>query len=268
MGLPTLTIETGPRRNRSSKSRTFSVHFLGFLTANALWEPGGDGSAERPIWLAYFGTDSESQPFTANLRGGKKARADAADIFEIPKRGGHRWVTQKVPNGLVTVVYLAELFHLEPKDPLPETARFVFAPPSWWIEEQAAELAGEFGDEAADTARAALFCAYLDRRTSLPLIHDLRFHLQVYRAALATDWTYPLSESRVQVLRGRGAEASGLDSPLACSVAQQELSAFLIEQTSLYQEALHGTTRIPAVGRLLSYPGTALAFPRLDSEVA
>ena len=126
----------------------------------------------------------------------------------------------------------------------------------------------EFGDEATDTARAALFCAYLDRRTPLPLIHDLRFHLQVYRAALETSWIYPLSESRVEVLRGRGAEAAGLTSPLACSVTQQALSAFLIEQTSLYQEVLHGTTRIPAVGRLLPYPGTPLPLDRLDSVVA
>jgi hypothetical protein len=267
MGLPSLTIETTPSRRRSFKSRTFSVQLLGFFTADSLWDPPGDGSAERPVWIAYFGSDSESQPFTANLRGGRRARA-AGDVVELPKRGRHRWVTQKVPNGLVTVAYLPELFHLEPRDPFPDEARFVFAPPSWWIEEQAVLLAEEFGEDARDTARAALFCAYLDRRTLLPLIHDLRFHLQVYRAALEEAWIHPLSDSRVEVLRGPAAEAFGLDAPLACRVGQPTLSAFLIAQTSLYQEALHGATRIQAVGRLLPYPGPALARYLFDSEVA
>ena len=52
------------------------------------------------------------------------------------------------------------MFHLEPVGPLPQEVRFVFAPPSWWIEEQAEALAAEFGEDAPDVARAALFCAY------------------------------------------------------------------------------------------------------------
>jgi hypothetical protein len=267
MALPTLTIDTVLRKGGSKKSRAFSVHLLGYLSAPALWDARGDSSAERPIWLAYFGTDRESQPFTANLRGGRRARA-GADLLEVPKRGRYRWVSQKVPNGIVTVCYLPELFHLEPKESFPEEARFVFAPPTWWVEEQAALLAEEYDEDARDVARAALFCAYLDRRTPLPLLHDLRVHLQVYRAALRTDWIFPFSESRVEILRGRRAEVSGLDAPLACSVNQQTLSAFLIDQTTLYQEALHGTTRIAAVGRLLPYPGAPLARHRFDSEVA
>jgi len=141
-----------------------------------------------------------------------------------------------VPGGLVTVAYLPELFHLEPALPFAEDVRFVLAPPHWWIDEQAAQLAPELGEDAADVARAALFCAFLDRRTPLRLVHDLRFHLQLYRAALATGWIHRAGGFRYQgtVLHGRGAEACGLDAPLACHVGQEALTGFLIEQTSLW----------------------------------
>jgi hypothetical protein len=275
MGFSTLTIRTEPRKDLNAKSRTFSVQLLGFLTADALWEPGTvsakGGSVRRPVWIAYAGTERESQPFTANLRAGRKAYA-GDDALEIPKRAGHRWTFQKVPNGLVTVAYLPELFHLEPAKASAESIRFLFAPPVWWITEQAAALAADFGDEAEDAARAALFCAYLDRRTALPLVHDLRFHLQVYRAALTAGWTHQLVSSRRggEVLVGCGAEAAGLDAPVACSVGESALTDFLIEQTSLYhqEEIRRGKTRIAAGGRLLPYPSEASVQLRLDFAVA
>jgi hypothetical protein len=147
------------------------------------------------------------------------------------------------------------------------------APPRWWVAEQASVLASDFGSEAEEAARAALFCAFLDRRTALPLVHDLRFHLQVYRAALAAGWTHPLaSPSRrgEEVLVGWGAEAAGLDAPVACSVGEAALSDFLIQQTSHYhrEEIRRGKTRIAAGGRLLPYPGEASAQLRLDFAVA
>jgi hypothetical protein len=257
MDLPLLTIESalkkgGPSKGGVTKTRSFSVHLLGFLSADPLWDPGGDRSAGRPVWLAYLGTESETQAFTANLRAGRKARV-AGDVLELGKRR-YRWAPpQKVPNGIVTIAYLPELFHLEPTGPLSEEVRFVFAPASWWIAEQTEELAGEFGEDAPAVARAALFCAYLDRRSPLPLVHDLHFHLQVYQAALETGWIYPLSTGRGAVLRGRGAEAAGLDAPVACSVNQKELTEFLIQQTALYHEEIRlGTTRVAAGGRLLS----------------
>ena len=97
MGFPALTIATGAKDEGSTKTRTFSVHLLGYLTADALWEPGGKGSTERPVWLAYFGTERESHPFTANLRAGRKATA-RGDAFDLPRRSPHRWTSQKVPD--------------------------------------------------------------------------------------------------------------------------------------------------------------------------
>ncbi len=264
-----LRIAAEPKQGApTTKTRTFSAHLLAILTADAFWDSGGTGKAERPVWLAFFATESESQPFAANLRAGRKAVSPDLSI-ELPRRV-HRWSTQKVPGGLVTVAYLPDLFHIEPVTSFAEAVRFVFAPPRWWITEQAADLAGELGEDAPDAARAALFCAYLDRRTALPLVHDLRFHLQVYRAALTSGWAYPLANGRGGVFRGRGAEALGLDAPVACSVGQEELSAFLIEQTSLYhrKEIDHGATCVERAGRLLSFPCPTAPELRIDSEVA
>ena len=273
----TLTIQTESKKKQklqTTKSRVFSVQLLGFFTADALWEPwngGAKGSTQRPVWIAYIGTESESQPFTANLRGGRKA-GSGNDVLETPRRAGYRWTYQKVPGGLVTVAYLPELFHLEPVKAPGESIRFIVAPPLWWIAEQAAVLVSDFGAEAEEAARAALFCAFLDRRTALPLVHDLRFHLQVYRAALAAGWTHQLIQNRREegVLVGRGAEAAGLDAPVACSVGEAALTDFLIQQTSLYhrEEIRRGKTRIEAGGRLLPYPREAAPQLCLDFEVA
>jgi hypothetical protein len=272
MDFSTLTIRSEPKKNPEAKTHTFSVQLLGFLTADPLWEPGGNGSASRPVWIAYAGTERESSPFTANFRAGRKA-GTTSEALEIPKRGPHRWSFQKVPGGIVTVAYIPSLFHLEPVTQGEEDAvRFVFAPPRWWVTEQARSLASDFGDEAQEAARAALFCAYLDRRIPLPLVHDLRFHLQVYRAACAAGLLYELSRSRGgrAVLAGRGAEACGLDAPVALSVGQSALADFLIEQTQLYhqKEIRRGKTRISASGRLLSYPIQAPVQLCLDLAVA
>ena len=271
MDFSTLTIRTEPKQDPEAKTRTFSVQLLGFLTADLLWEPGGNGTVHRPVWIAYAGTDRESHPFTANLRGGRKA-ATSSDCLEFARRSPHRWTAQKVPGGVVTVAYIPALFHLDPVTQGDDPVRFVFAPPRGWVSAQAEALAADFGDDAWEAARAALFCAYLDRRTSLPLVRELRFHLAVYRAAGAAGWLHESSRSRGggAVLVGRGAEASGLDAPIAFSVGQAALTDFLIEQTQLFhqEEIRRGKTRIAATGRLLPYPVEAPVQLRLDLAVA
>jgi hypothetical protein len=274
MDFSTLTLQSAPKKKRTAKTRIFSVQLLGFLTAGSLWElgkPATQSPINRPVWIAYAGTERESQPFTANFRDGRKAYA-GDDVLEIPRRAGHHWSTQKVPDGLITVAYLPELFDLEPVKPSGESVVFLFAPPRWWIAEQAATLLSDFGDEAEEAARAALFCAFLDRRTPLPFVHDLRFHLQVYRAALIQPWLHRLARTRHggAVLVGRGADAAKIEAPLAVSVDEPTLTDFLIQQTSLYhqEEIRRGTTRIPAGGRLLPYPGPTSSQLRLDFALA
>jgi hypothetical protein len=270
MCLTRLQLAVG-RKKKGAKSRAFSVQLLGYLLADSLWESKRTGGALQPVWVAYLGTDQECRAFTANFRAGRAADA-GSDRFQLPKKAPHRWVVQRVPDASITVGYLPELFHLDPAGPVGEQVAFVFAPPRAWIDEQAALLEADFGDEAPEVARAALFAAYLDRRTRLPLVHDLRFHLQLFRAALEADWLSEPAASAYSggVLVADGAAACGLDRPIACSVAQDELAEFLVVQTSHFhrEEIRRGKTRIASDRRVLPYPDGAASQIRLDFAVA
>lgn len=271
MTFPALKLQRKGREAGKVKTRVFSVRLLGHLAANRLWEPGGSAKAVRPVWIAYLGTDQESRAFTANFRAGRLAEADG-DRFQAPKRSPHRWVTQRVPGGVVTVAYLPQLFHLEPPAPCCQDVRFVFSPPRWWLERQAERLEPEYGAEAWEAARAALFAAFLDRRTALPVIRDLAFHLRLYRAAREAEWVHEPESSRYAhgLLTGGRWAACGLDEPLACRVDAATFAEFLTHQTHLYhrEEMRHGTTRRAADRRILPYSEAAPAQLCFDFAVA
>jgi hypothetical protein len=211
------------------------------MTADPLWDFGtaSDG-ALRPVWFAFFSTIGAAKPFTANLRAGRPARIEHGDRYQIPKSSSHRWSTQTVPGGIVTVAYLPELFHLQPAVPFTDDPCFVVAPERRWVDRQAKILSQEFGSDAPDVARAALFAAYLDRRTPLPLLRDLRFHLQLYRAALEEPWVRrPSKHTSSECV---GLQRCGLDAPVVCAVKLATLSAFLTEQTAeFYRRHLQPT---------------------------
>lgn len=253
MRFPKLTIEittSKKTRRRPRKTRTFSARLLGCLTADGLWELGPEGGdVRRPVWLAYFATVGAAKPFTANLRAGRRASIDDRVRIEVPRSSEHRWTTQPVPGGVVTVAYLPELFHLEPPVPFTDDVRFVMAPSRRWVDEQARALEEELGDDARDAARAALFAAYVDRRTALPLLRDLRFHLQLYRAAIDEPWiTDPLEPYSAPPC---DLDACRLDPPLACGVGRERFEAFLTEQTTRFHRE-HGSAseRVGFVGDL------------------
>ncbi len=251
---PQLTIEP-PAGRVTLKSRTFQARLLGYLTADRLWEFGTTGgSTQRPVWLAVFGTVGEAKPFVANLRAGRAARIERGGGLQIPKSSGHRWVNQAVSGGVVTVAYLAELFHLEPPVPFTEDVRFVMAPARRWVDREADTLGAEFGADARDTARAALFAAYLDRRTPLPLLRDLRFHLQLFHAALEEPWAVETGEPTAGATRGIG--TCGLDASVVCSVDQAALGEFLTAQTAAFHR-LHAPA---ATGPRYAVDGLARAI--------
>lgn len=289
---PLLTIEqevkTRGSRGRGApvKTRRFSTTLLGWVGADSLWDCGSTAKSTRPVWLAYAGSESAVRAFGANLRGGHRAAMRVpgprrygydSDIFQLPKRSGHRWVHQRFGDTAVTVAYLPDLFHLEP-DFVGETGRidFVFMPPTWWLEAQTASLRPELGTDAADAARAALFVAFLDRRTPRPLVSDLRFHLQLYRAALDEPWVTeaerPLERwaRKASKLYAFNTGVSGLAAPLTVSVDAATFEQFLTEQTNTFfeEEIRHGASRIPSTGRLLSYPDLAGLQLCLDFEAA
>jgi hypothetical protein len=127
MTIPRLTLQRALGRGRNAKTRVFSVRLLGYLAGDGLWDANRSGNVVRPIWLAYLGTDQETQPFTANFRASRKALTSGNKAFEIQKKAPYRWRTQKVPGAVVTVAYLPELFDLEPASPFNDEIYFVLA---------------------------------------------------------------------------------------------------------------------------------------------
>ena len=93
-------------------------------------------------------------------------------------------------------------------------------PPAWWVAREALTLAA-FGEDAADVARAAYFVAYLDARSPLPIANDHRFHLELYRAALAAHWTRrPTRAGRASAgFAAEGCTALGFEPPLLVSAS-------------------------------------------------
>lgn len=251
----TIVEKVDPDEATIGVGRTFSVDLLGYLVADAFWNGGGKGSETRPIWIAYVGSTQESAAFTSNFRGGRPART-YRKRFRILRSHPHRWTTQATPSGnLLTVAYVPDLFHLDPVGSSRWSVRFVLAPTRWWLDAQAAAFS-DFEDPY-EAARATLFAAYLDRRTSLPILADTRFHLRLYQAARdETDWM-TLVDTFDGGFEGSGYSNCHLVDPYAVHVSSREFQSFLVRQTQLHYQHLeespsHGTHRLPADRRVLS----------------
>jgi hypothetical protein len=292
-----LTIDVKPTR-QGQKTRRFRADLLSIVVAPRLWNLGattnngnsngnGTGTATntlRPIFLAYAATEAESRAFTANLRTGRPAAEEGPFTprlrLEIPRSAAtaFRFETHSRAGAALTVAYLPSAVSYQPASAAvaaPAEAsliRFLFMPPTWWVDrEAAAPPLADLGRDARDAALAAWFVAYLDRRTPLPIANDPRFHLELYRAALATGWCHQPERSRhhFEHLYAAGTAALGLEPPVLVSTTHAEFSAFLAEQTARHlpreQEEVptHGTPRIASAGWLLPDAAAAPAQPGL-----
>jgi len=263
MTFPKMKIASG----KTEKSRVFTVRRLAYLRADRLWEAKrGKASEVFPAMLCFLGSRAETQAFSANLKAGRGAMCER-DIFIVQPKAGYRWIAQEVPGGVVSTVYLPQLFHLEPVED-PGWVRFVFAPPGWWIREQAAEVRLEVtGEDPQEVAQAALFAAFLDRRTTMPVLRDLRFQLQLFRAAQKAPFTTHTC-NRYQGFDFGGFAPCGLRPPLAIAASYDTVIDFLKKQIAIYRENHHGKTASPAGGRILSYPEAPTFQYQLFAEVA
>ncbi len=274
-----LAIEAKPTRE-GQKTRIFHADLITVVAAPGLqWEFGSSSrdNTLRPVLLAYAATDEQSRAFTANLRSGRPAIHDQRGIgnfrVEIPRSAGFRYETFSCDGGTLTFAYLPGAFSQLPATAEHGTLRFLCMPPTWWVEREAATLT-ELGPDAREAAVAAYFVAFLDRRSPLPIADDLRFHLALYRAALASDWCHQtqISPYRVSKLFAEGHDALGLERPLLVSTTHASFSAFLAEQTArnllrLQEEPIHGQARVPGARRLLPDTAGDLARHRFSRHV-
>jgi hypothetical protein len=269
-----VVIDAKPTRE-GQKSRRFRADLLAVVVAPRLWQLGAtakDGTL-RPVFLAYAATDAESRAFTANLRTGRPAAEDGGSTprlrFEIPRSAGFRFEAHSRAGATLTLSYQPAAFSYQPAAAPAEAGaiRFLFMPPTWWVEREASTLP-ELGRDARDAALAAWFVAYLDRRTPLPIANHPRFHLALYRAALAAGWCHQPEGSthRIDHLYAAGTAGLGLERPVVVATTHDDFAAFLAEQTARHlpreQEVpTHGKTRVPGPGWLL--PDAAAAPAQL-----
>lgn len=117
------------KRHRVHKTRAFSCTLLRSVCWPSYKSGTGKSSTLRPIFLDYCGTESEHRAFTANLRMGRVASLDGAHI-ELLRSDPYVYVPpQRCEAGIRQIVYLPELFDLDPKQTNSETLAIVVMPP-------------------------------------------------------------------------------------------------------------------------------------------
>lgn len=224
------------------KSRAFQTRLIGYISADSCWDLGRTADNwERPVWISYTGTEAECRAFTANLRTGRKVRrtewvsehrSNDREQIEIPRSSGFRWISRPGPNGTAVVTaYHPGLCRLEPLMPDDDSISFVCPVPVWWVDaqvERAREILGPESD-ARNAAVAGMATAFLDRRSPLPIIADLGFHVQLVAAAL--EESILLEHQRV-VPKLRPDEIPGIERVIACCCSHERFRAFLEEQTA------------------------------------
>jgi hypothetical protein len=269
----TILIDSKPQRE-GQKSRTFSVELLAWVLANPLWELGGTAKERvyRPAFLAFAGTSSASRSFVANLQGGRPALEGTQGSglrFEIPRSAGFRYESVSQPAGTLTLAYLPHVFSMHPGTTEEASISFVSMPPTAWVDEQVATISATLGSDAREAAIAAYFVAYLDARTPLPIANDLRFHLELFRAAKQEPWC-SLSEGDGTSPDGdffaTGVSGIGFEAPVLCNVTPAVFAQFLAQQTAKHlprelsnEVNLHGTSSLHRPGRVLPYTGPSPA---------
>ena len=190
------------------KGRVFHATCLGTVEADALWEGGTSNTDDnRPVWAMFAGSEQGLRPFMANLTLGRKVLSGDAsshgrgrnkDRMEFLKSAGYQTFFQREPEGVIATVFLSDLFRMDPGMVDPDVARFVLLIPSDWSEKQTIDpkpivrhirRLKAYEEIEEEEIRALvplsfLFCSFLDRRTTAPLVSDGRFYMQLFLSCL------------------------------------------------------------------------------------
>lgn len=271
-----VVVETEPSRE-GEKTRQFRAEVVAYIAADPVWGMGANSAerAVRPALFAFVAPAQQARAFAANLRLGRPAAVDR-DVrygepkrFELMRSAGYRFDVHTVGDGVLTVAYVPELFAIQPSAVERQIA-FVCCPPRWWVRREAAALRPQWGDEAEDVAAAAYFVAYLDRRSPLPIVNDLRFHRALVAEAKKDGWAFgPAPDDagggHFQMV---GTRAIGLDRGLCCVVTEDIFARTLSKLTLAYleEENEDGPHRIRRPRRRLPDAAGAPAQHRLALE--
>jgi len=225
------------------KGRSFSAMMLTHVIAESLWPSGND--AKRPVFMSFVGTDNELRPFVANLRLGRKAEAGyrGREKFEVLKSAGFQCAWQRTPKGTRVDIFAPELFALDPGMVDPAGVKFIILPARTWLKPLDVPVPECVPEDREEDVRAlaALFIAYLDRRTRCPLVPDPRFWVQVLANALDQGLaSFSRTDSWARTWGTGGAfrevntEVAGFGPGLLFHSSHETLETFLAEQVRIF----------------------------------
>lgn len=164
-----LEIVTG----KGKKGRSFRADLLAWIDAPDMFENGGVGNNNRPIWITVATSEQETRAFVTNFRRGERAEkvsrhsySRSTDRWQLVKSAGYQIHQQKRGDGVVSTFFLPELFTINPGMVDPDRIQFVMLPSTQWLESQSVSV---------EDAEALLFLAYLDRRTRFPFPPEVTF---------------------------------------------------------------------------------------------
>lgn len=133
----------------SEKGRAFRALHVASVSADALWELGGDVKHDRPVYAAFAASEGEIRPFVANLLCGRPAvpvsdhtyrRRGKDSGYEFMRSAGYKVAWQRHEEGTVATVYLPELLALDPGMVDPKGAKFVVVPGAEYLAAEARRM--------------------------------------------------------------------------------------------------------------------------------
>ena len=131
-----LTVESG----EGEKSRAFRGMLLGYVKANQLWDKGRtDSKTVRPVWAMLAASPGEAGAFFANLRMGRKA-GHTDGSYEWLKTASYIYAQQRTAAGVITTIFLPDLFRIDPGMVNAQDVSFVCLPSQEWVAEERTRL--------------------------------------------------------------------------------------------------------------------------------
>ena len=263
------------------KGRSFPATEVATIESS-LWEGSEGGVSKRPCWALYAGSEAALKSFGANLRLGRRImdsssshrRSQAKESTEFIKSAKYTHVQQRNEAGATLLVYLADLFVVDPGMVDPECVKFICSPSIEWMRAQRLSDEGVMIEDVLsckvpgyddDTVYATLvtpeqlaewlplaflFAVYLDRRTRVPLLADGRFYLRIFLASLALGIANWASDNPYRPswysgrenfgrrggfrFQARSVESSGMLPGVACSASHTDIEAMLASEVKAF----------------------------------
>lgn len=189
--------------SETGKGRSFEFEVLGYVDCQRLHPVSGN--VRRPFFAVLAMSDAVVSPVRANILTGRQfgetqtySRTRKGQWFEFLKSHRWAWEPQKVAEGTLVTIYRPDLMLPDPGFVDPDTITFGAVIDHGWLAASAAhepltpemrqgldvireKATNDLGHSPstfdAMVQHAPLLCAYLDRRTRVPLVPDRVFQV-------------------------------------------------------------------------------------------